>query len=571
MTDKIRIETDRQLLLDAQNSGKSATLAAFFRLSGPGWLQSAITLGGGSLSGALFLGVLGGVHMLWLQMLAITFGVIMLSAISYVTLSTGERPLQAINRHINPALGWGWVIATVMANIIWCMPQFGLCYESLEQNLAAQQLAGSDTNQKLMISVVILIAAFVIVMLNNMPGRWAKVFDWILKLMVGVVVVCFFGVVLYLTFQAKLDWSAIFAGFIPDFNQFNQPTGELAELVGQAPKKFRKFWSDQLVSEQRNVLIAAAATAVGINMTFLLPYSLLSRGWDKTFRGLARFDLLAGLAIPYILVTSCVVIASAYAFHGTVDKSLASQDAVEIQSSSMFSNLQPILEKRIVSEHGDAVFDGLDKSEKSARVAELGAQLDPAEMKLASSLVRRNAFQLSRSLSPFLGDQTARLIFGIGVFAMGFTTIIILMMINGFAICEIFGRPDDKWLFAAGCLIAGIAGTMWPYVWAGESRFWLTILASVFGMMLLPIAYITFFCMINSRSLMADEKPSAAKMTIWNILMVPAVLGAILAAGTAIYSRMNDSKSITFIITLAIVYGILVVVGFFVKRTGKQT
>ena len=28
-------------------------------------------------------------------------------------------------------------------------------------------------------------------------------------------------------------------------------------------------------------MIAAAATAVGINMTFLLPYSMLARGWDN--------------------------------------------------------------------------------------------------------------------------------------------------------------------------------------------------------------------------------------------------------------------------------------------------
>ena len=61
------------------------------RLSGPGWLQSAITLGGGSLIGALFLGVLGGTNLIWLQLVAIIMGVVMLSAISYVTLSTGGK------------------------------------------------------------------------------------------------------------------------------------------------------------------------------------------------------------------------------------------------------------------------------------------------------------------------------------------------------------------------------------------------------------------------------------------------------------------------------------------------
>lgn len=44
---------DREILSEAQSRGSVSTLRAFFRLSGPGWLQSAITLGGGSLGGAL--------------------------------------------------------------------------------------------------------------------------------------------------------------------------------------------------------------------------------------------------------------------------------------------------------------------------------------------------------------------------------------------------------------------------------------------------------------------------------------------------------------------------------------
>ena len=130
-----RVEADRRLILEAQDKGGLAKLGVYTRLSGPGWLQSAITLGGGALAGALFLGVLGGTDMLWLQLMAIIMGVVMLSAISHVTLSTGKRPFPLINRHINPALGWAWLLATITANMIWCMPQFGLCFEALEKNL----------------------------------------------------------------------------------------------------------------------------------------------------------------------------------------------------------------------------------------------------------------------------------------------------------------------------------------------------------------------------------------------------------------------------------------------------
>ena len=97
MANENKIVADREILTAANQKGALATFFAFFRLSGPGWLQAAITLGGGSLGSALYLGVLSGTSMLWLQMVAIIAGVIMLSAIAYVTLSTGKRPYQAIN------------------------------------------------------------------------------------------------------------------------------------------------------------------------------------------------------------------------------------------------------------------------------------------------------------------------------------------------------------------------------------------------------------------------------------------------------------------------------------------
>ena len=118
-TDTTKIEADRAAILAARSAGTGKTLSTYTRLSGPGWLQGAITLGGGSLGGSLYLGVIGGYELMWLQPLMMILGIVMLSVIGYVTLSTGERPFQAINRHINPVLGWGWAIATLMANMVW--------------------------------------------------------------------------------------------------------------------------------------------------------------------------------------------------------------------------------------------------------------------------------------------------------------------------------------------------------------------------------------------------------------------------------------------------------------------
>jgi len=86
--------------------------------------------------------------------------------------------------------------------------------------------------------------------------------------------------------------------------------------IQKVGEQFQAFWTNMIVGQQRDVMISAAATAVGINMTFLLPYSMLRKGWDKYFRGLAIFDLSTGLFIPFILATGCVVIASSSQFHG---------------------------------------------------------------------------------------------------------------------------------------------------------------------------------------------------------------------------------------------------------------
>ena len=116
----------KEFLSQAEAGGIFSRLKAYTILSGPGWLQSAITLGGGSLASNLFLGVLAGYSLLWLQPMAIILGIIMLCAISHVTLSTGQSPFSSINNEINPVLGWGWAIATIMANIVWCLLNLAL-------------------------------------------------------------------------------------------------------------------------------------------------------------------------------------------------------------------------------------------------------------------------------------------------------------------------------------------------------------------------------------------------------------------------------------------------------------
>ncbi len=566
-----QVAADRELLRQAQADGN--VLPAYIKLSGPGWLQSAITLGGGSLAGALFLGVLGGTSMIWVQLLAITMGVVMLSAISYVTLTTGRRPFEAINSEINPALGWGWLTATAMANIIWCMPQFSLSYDALDNNLVplvAGTGLGESFTAKAIVTLVLLSAAMFVVLLNVRRGKAAKAFDLFLKGLIGMVVICFVAVAGLLLFRGEINVGEVLAGIIPDLSQFSQPAGRLAGLTDGLPDGVRGFWNGKLAEQQTSVLIAAAATAVGINMTFLLPYSMLARGWDKPFRGLARFDLATGMAIPYILVTTCVVIASAASFHGRVDDATLSSDPSVMATSPSYGGKDGIKDQlvaRIDHQLGDRAAS-VPEEEKLAMAANLSAD----EKRLASALVKRDAFQLSRTLSPLLGDSLSKLVFGLGVFGMGFSTIIILMLINGYVFREMMGDPDGTAPFVAGVLVAGLSGASWMFLWQGDSKFWLAIFASVFGAMLLPIAYVTFFLMMNSRRIMGSERPAGGSRLVWNVLMAAAVIVASGWAITAILGEAGRSD-----VTKYVVYGILIVYagllawGFTARRSKNDT
>lgn len=564
ISDKVR--ADRELLQRAEVDGTK--WRAYVKLSGPGWLQSAITLGGGSLAGSLFLGVLGGTSMLWLQLVAIVLGVVMLSAISYVTLSTGRRPFEAINTEINPALGWGWVIATVMANMIFCMPQFSLCYDAIDKNLTSiggGEGLGGAASTKWTVTVTLLLAAAGIVMLNLRGGRAAKLFDRVLKTLIGLIVICFFGVALLLLAKGELNFSSMLAGMIPDFTQFVRPAGDLRGLIDSLSPDAQTYWMGTLMPTQRSVMISAIATAVGINMTFLLPYSMLARGWDRTFRGLARFDLSTGMAIPFVLVTSCVVIAAASSFHNKIDEQLASTDLAVMQQSPLFTSVQPDLIKRVDATLGSAA-ESTDHNTKLQMIA----ALPEAEKRLAAALVKRDAFELSQTLTPLLGQSNAKLVFGLGVFGMGFSTIIILMLINGYAFREISGRPTSSTMFVLGVAVAGISGASWVALWTDDNlRFWLAIFASTFAVMLLPIAYFTFFLMMNSKRILGDDRPSGLSRLVWNVLMGLAVAGATASAITAFLEKYHDKSdplAFRIVATIWVVYGVAVALGFWWRK-----
>jgi hypothetical protein len=75
------------------------------------------------------------------------------------------------------------------------------------------------------------------------------------------------------------------------------------------------------------IVLGALGAAVGVNMTFLYPYTLLARGWGREHRGLKNFDLAVSMFIPFVLTTSLVVVACANTLHAQGIKVQGAVDA----------------------------------------------------------------------------------------------------------------------------------------------------------------------------------------------------------------------------------------------------
>jgi len=83
-------------LQEQESKSRAARWTAFLRKGGPGYLQSALTLGGGSAATMLFAGAAFGYGLLWLGPVSMLLGIIMMSAVAHQTLSTGLRPFEAM-------------------------------------------------------------------------------------------------------------------------------------------------------------------------------------------------------------------------------------------------------------------------------------------------------------------------------------------------------------------------------------------------------------------------------------------------------------------------------------------
>ncbi|RMH00812.1 MAG: hypothetical protein D6702_13055 [Planctomycetota bacterium] len=367
--DPAALAAERRWLVELDRAPAPRRWWAFLKRGGPGYLQAALTLGGGTAASSLFAGAAFGYRLLWVAPVAMLLGVVMMAAVAHQTLSTGLRPFPAMKRYAGPVFAYGWAGGALLASIVWHFAQYSLAGAVLE-DIAA--VAGASLPRALGGALVLAWAVVVVAGLGG-SARWTRLFDDGLRLLVYAIVLCFGFVVLRTGIH---DPAALLRGYLA----CEIPAGRDG-VSGLA------------------VVISGLAAAVGVNMVFLYPYTLLARGWGRAHRRLARFDLVAGMFLPYLLATSLMVIATANVLH-----------------------------------YGDAPFSG--------------TRLSPVEAAAA--------------LAPVVGDTWGRVVFDLGVLGMAMSTIALHMLCAGFVCSEVFGWKVGSGRYRLACLLPapGVLGAV---------------------------------------------------------------------------------------------------------------
>ena len=522
------------LLDQATQASGFKKLSLFARLSGPGWVQAAVTLGGGSLAGSLYLGVVAGYELLWLQPLAMLCGIIMLMALNQVTLNRKDYPFTQVKKTISPLLAWGWLIATVVANVVFCSAQNMLGIATIRQNLGA-----SGVNE-FVIAGVLSVVAFGSVYLYSKGSKFAARFEAVLKILVAIVILCFFGAAGYLLMNGQADLGAVLKGLVPNPQALFNPAESLKPMIDATSNP--DWWTEFISGNQRDRIITAFGTAVGINMTFLLPYSVRRKGWSKKHTELSKYDLVLALLIPYSIATCLLVIVSASQFHGKTGDVL-DRDMKPVAGYE--SNYYKVLGERLNQEEGGPF--------EAEEVADLGpALLTEADQQLAASLTNRDAGQLSKTLEPILGSNGANLIFGIGILAMAVSTMMVHMLMNGYAISQGVNKPGESPPFVLGAMIPGALALFAPIVWTGDAKTALQVPAAIIATALLPIAYLSILLLINRTQ--SDEKRPA----VWHNGLLVLVLGiASFGSYWSLAGRGDEGRIGMAVMVILAMFGIL--------------
>jgi amino acid permease len=186
------------------------------------------------------------------------------------------------------------------------------------------------------------------------------------------------------------------------------------------------------------------------------------------------------------------------------------------------------------------------------------------EKKLARFVTQTDTKPLIAILSKTFAPNI-KYLFGISVLLISFSTIVILMILNGHLVCEVLGKPHKGAPFQSGSMILALS-SVGPFVLSDQNN-WVADPSYFLSLAILPFALLSFILMLNSKELLGRQRPKG-----FNGLMNNAgSLIAFLSLGaTSFYLVWNHTwKNVPIGQFLVVLLGILILVGYFTLKNKK--
>lgn len=260
--------------------------AGYVKLSGPGFMNAAFTLGAGSFASSVTLGAAYGYDMLWIPLYSFSIGIFMLALAARFVTQTDIPVIKAQDKYHGKFFGSfaTGLVACFIASIVYSFGQYALGSDALTSLFQVLNI-----NIPKSISWIFLVVISVPLSLMYGSGENPKGVRFVenaMKVMIGIMLVVF-GAVLCVT-------------------GINVPAMIKGLLIPKLPSGL-----DGII-----MMIGSLTATIGVMDWMLFNNGMISRGYSEEHETLGRFDAFFGGLLPVTLILSFVSIAFAEAFAG---------------------------------------------------------------------------------------------------------------------------------------------------------------------------------------------------------------------------------------------------------------
>ncbi len=545
------------LLQKANSSGTVNKFFSYAKISGPGiWLALA-ALSAGSLVGSIGIGQRLGTEGLWVQAWAMILGIFSLWAITHIALNTQQSLFSLLKNEWNPSLGWWLAGSAMITNFAWCMPQFRF----------GADITGSvilpfldNKGGKVGVAFCMLALSIFLSLWYERSGFQSKLFQWVLRLILGALISCLLICIFITLPQSGISFGDILSGFLPALKSLSEIPDSYESLLSSSGE-FRFFWEEQLLSKQKELTLVTFSSTLGVNLLIALPLLLLGRGWRREHSGFAKFNLFGGLFIPFILCSSSITLLSVIAHQNFLKETNPLSNNPEHASYTPTSGpVHDLLAERIKQQIGEKEFDALPPFQQEDKISHLSNQ----EKILAQLVMHTNTKHWVQLLSDHKDNHIGKLL-GISVLLISFSTIVILMVLNGHLVCEILGKPHKGAPFQSGSLLLALS-SVGPFIWSDQDN-WVADPSYFLSLAILPFALLSFILMLNSKELLGRQCPKGISGFILNTGAIIAFCCLGISSFYLVWNHMWGNVPIGQI--LIILLGTLLLFGYFSLKNSK--